>query len=131
MGHPGEANVDEWRRVARLDWHRLQVLLADGDGVGAGFFLQQAVEKFLKGFLIRNGWQLKKVHTLHSLVDDATRFNPALTVFRSFCERVSGYYVIDRYPGLDAEGPDMAQVEQDLEGARRLILSLFPDEHLD
>lgn len=63
MGRSDEANVDEWRRVARLDWHRLRVLLADGDGAGAGFFLQQAIEKFLNGFLIRSGWKLKKVYT--------------------------------------------------------------------
>jgi HEPN domain-containing protein len=131
MGPPDDVNVNEWRRVARQDWHRLQVLLADGDGEGAGFFLQQAVEKFLKGFLIRNGWRLKKIHTLHALVDDAARFDPTLAAFRPFCERVSNYYVVDRDPGLDAEGPDVTQVEQDLEEARRLILCLFPDEHLD
>lgn len=131
MGPLDDVNVNEWRRVARQDWHRLQVLLADGDGGGAGFFLQQAVEKFLKGFLIRNGWGLKKIHTLHALVDDAARFDPTLAVFRPFCERVSAYYVVDRYPGLDAEGPDVTQVEQDVDEARRLILCLFPEEHLD
>lgn len=131
MGRPDEANLSEWRRVARRDWHRVRVLLDDGDGEGAGFFLQQAVEKFLKGFLIRNGWRLKKIHTLHALLDDAARFDPPLAAFRPFCERASNYYVVDRYPGLGAEGPDVAQVEQDLEEARRLILSLFADEHFD
>lgn len=130
-GEPEEANVGEWRRVARQDWHRLHVLLADGDGEGAGFFLQQAVEKFLKGFLIKSGWRLKKIHTLHSLLDDAVRVDPALADLRPLCERVSGYYVVDRYPGLGAEGPDVAQVTRDIGEARQLILRLFPDEHLD
>jgi len=109
----------------------MRVLLADGDGEGAGFFLQQAVEKFLKAFLLMNGWRLKKIHTLHALIDDAARFEPEVTAFRPFCERVSGNYVVDRYPGLGAEGPDVAQVEQDLEEGRRLILSLFADERLE
>ncbi|MGE0471801.1 MAG: hypothetical protein AB7L09_11030 [Nitrospira sp.] len=39
---------DDWRAVGRQDWHRIHVMLADGDAEGAGLFLQQALEKFLK-----------------------------------------------------------------------------------
>ncbi len=34
MGRPDESDVNEWRRAARQNWHRMQVLLADGDGAG-------------------------------------------------------------------------------------------------
>lgn len=44
-------------------------MLADGDAEGAGLFLQQSLEKFLKAYLLGKGWKLKKVHTLcHSVV---------------------------------------------------------------
>jgi hypothetical protein len=39
-------------------------MLADGDGEGAALFLQQALEKYLKAFLLQHGWKLKKIHTL-------------------------------------------------------------------
>lgn len=44
--------AEDWLKVARRDWHRLHVLLNDGDADGAGFFLQQAMEKYLKAFLL-------------------------------------------------------------------------------
>jgi hypothetical protein len=36
--------ADDWLMVARRDWHRIHVMLVDGDADGAGFFLQQALE---------------------------------------------------------------------------------------
>lgn len=30
--------AEDWVTVARRDWHRLHVLLKDGDADGAGFF---------------------------------------------------------------------------------------------
>ncbi|WHZ21409.1 MAG: hypothetical protein OJF47_000521 [Nitrospira sp.] len=44
--------ADDWLKVARRDWHRLYVLLKDGDADGAGFFLQQTMGKYLKTFLL-------------------------------------------------------------------------------
>jgi HEPN domain-containing protein len=66
-------------------------MLADGDADGAGFFLQQALEKYLKAFLLRRGWKLKKVHTLQSLLDEASVFAPDVASWRPLCERVSGF----------------------------------------
>jgi HEPN domain-containing protein len=56
----------DWRAVGRQDWHRIHVMLADRDADAAGLFLQQALEKFLKAYLLARGWKLKKVHTLQS-----------------------------------------------------------------
>lgn len=70
-GREDSPYATDWLRVARQDWHRIHVMLADGDGEGAGLFLQQALEKYLKAFLLQHGWKLKKIHTLQSLLDDA------------------------------------------------------------
>ena len=37
----------DWLRVAERDWRRLGHALDDGDAEEAGFWLQQAVEKYL------------------------------------------------------------------------------------
>lgn len=123
--------ADDWLKVARRDWHRMHVMLADGDADGAGFFLQQAVEKYLKAFLLRQGWRLKKVHTLQSLLDDAAMFAPAVASLRSVCERVSGFYIGERYPSVGAEGLQLEDIRRELPEARLLIAKLFPGERLE
>ncbi len=108
----------------------MHVMLADGDADGAGFFLQQALEKYLKAFLLSHGWKLKKVHTLQSLLDEATAFAPVASL-RSVCERVSGFYIGERYPSVGAEGLQLEDIRRELPEAWLLITKLFPDERLE
>lgn len=91
---------EEWKQTARKDWHRVSVLLSDDDPEGAGFFLQQSLEKYLKAFLLERGWKLRKIHDLDTLLDEAVLFDPVLEKFRDLCERVTGYYYAERYPGI-------------------------------
>lgn len=127
---PREGEVVEWLRIARQDWHRIHVMLRDEDGAGAGFHLQQSLEKYLKGFLVARGWQLRKIHALQALLDDVVQHRQDLDRFRGLCRRVSGYYVLERYP-FAGGGPDTSQIRADLEDARTLIIALFPDEQLE
>lgn len=121
----------DWRTVARQDWHRIHVMLADGDADGAGLFLQQALEKFLKAYLLARGWKLKKVHTLQSLLDEAAAHDEALLPFRDLCERVSAFYIAERYPSLGGGGLELEEVRPLLREARALVAALFPDEVLE
>ncbi len=121
---------EDWRKVARQDWHRIHVMLEDGDAEGAGLFLQQSVEKYLKAYMLANGWKLKKVHTLQSLLDEATAYDERLASFRDLCERITGFYIVERYPTLGDSGLETADVRHELSAARTLIVSLFPDEVL-
>ena len=41
-------------------------MLAVNDPGAAGFFLQQAVEKFLGAFLRAQGWKLERIHDLQA-----------------------------------------------------------------
>lgn len=106
-------------------------MLADGDGEGAGLFLQQALEKYLKAYLLGKGWRLKKVHTLPSLLDEAAEHDAALARFRDLCERVTGFYTAERYPSLVGSELDAESVRQELPDARALITRLFRDEVLE
>jgi HEPN domain-containing protein len=47
-----ENTVREWRELARRDWRRVRTMLEQEDPPAAGFFLQQALEKYLKAYLI-------------------------------------------------------------------------------
>lgn len=122
---------EEWRQVARKDWTRVKRQLEDGDAEAAGYFLQQSLEKYLKAFLLQHGWPLKKIHALHDLLSDAVIRQPVLEEFRGLCERLSGYYIAERYPPLVSSDLTCADVERDREQARQLIQAMLPDERLD
>lgn len=120
----------DWKCIAKKDWHRISVLMEDGDAEGAAFFVQQSLEKYLKAFLLEEGWKLRKIHDLVSLLDSAIDFNPALEAFRDLCERVSAYYFVERYPPFISSDLTVQDIEKDKAEAVKLIKALFEDEQL-
>lgn len=82
-------------------------------------------------FLLLNGWKLKKIHTLQSLLDEAATFGETLQAFRPLCERISAFYMAERYPTLGSVELQAGDVQQELSEARLLIRKLFPDERLE
>lgn len=87
----------DWVDIAEKDWRRANDLWEE-DPELAGFCLQQAVEKFLKAFLLSKGWTLRRIHSLDALLDDAISYDSDLESYRSICQRISAFYLIDRYP---------------------------------
>lgn len=121
---------ESWCRYARRDWRRARIMEREGDLQATGMFLQQAVEKYLKGFLLDHGWSLRKTHELDLLLEEAIKYQPRLASYRDVCERMSSYYLIDRYPNDVASGLDTRQIDSDAAEASALILTIFPDEAL-
>jgi HEPN domain-containing protein len=115
---------EDWRTVARKDLDRVERNLNEGDIEAAGFFLQQALEKYLKAFLLEKGWELQKTHALYTLLDYAIEFDSGLENFRSLCERATSYYLTERYPQLATPELTRKDIEKDLEEARRFIKAL-------
>jgi len=112
---------EDWTRIAGKDLDRAKRMLADNDPEAAGFFVQQALEKYLKAFLLSKGWALKRIHDLEVLLNDALSYDPLLEEFRLLCERATGYYFVDRYPFSAPAGMTDEKVAQSLAEARRLI----------
>ncbi len=56
MQHDESLYPPDWVAIAEKDLERMKRMLEDDDPGIAGFFLQQSVEKFLKAFLLVNGW---------------------------------------------------------------------------
>jgi len=68
----------------------VEILLREkGDAEVTGFHLQQAVEKYLKGYLLSQGWELQRIHNLEALLNEAIRFAPGLEGFRELCEEAT------------------------------------------
>ncbi len=95
--------------------------LRDCDPGAAAFFLQQALEKFLKAFLLSKGWRLRRIHDLEALLDDAAEHDPDLEGFRAVCQQVTGYYLVERYPLPGVVPPSEEEVRAALEMAQELV----------
>ncbi len=111
----------DWLRIAEKDLGRAERLLDIQDPAAAGFFLQQAVEKFLKAFLLSRGWELERIHDLEALLNAALVYDPALESFRPVCQKITGFYVMERYPFMIETG----LTEDDVRGALRQVGALI------
>jgi HEPN domain-containing protein len=118
----------EWISIARKDWNRVYHMLQYDDFEASGLFLQQSLEKYLKAFLLQQGWKLRKIHELDALLDEAVKFDPELENFRDLCERISGYYLAERYPPLGHTYLTHEDIENGLIEARKFIRMMFPSE---
>lgn len=110
----------DWLKYADRDWKRVGNRLSDDDPEDAGFHLQQAIEKYLKAFLLANGWKLEKTHELSTLLKKAELYKPELGIFIDLCERIENYYFVERYPLFLEAGITVDEVERDFKAAYRL-----------
>ncbi len=88
----------DWLRLAEKDWKRVGQALDDDDPEGAGFWLQQAIEKYLKAYLLSKGWALRRIHDLQVLVNEAAAYLPDIGRYARACRKITGYYIAERYP---------------------------------
>lgn len=62
----------DWLARAELDFEAAEILLTQAGPLAmVAFHIQQAIEKYLKGFLIHTGWRLRRVHDLEVLIQQA------------------------------------------------------------
>ena len=117
----------DWLKIAEKDWGRVEFLLEVHDHEAAGFYLQQAIEKFLKAFLLSKGWKLDRIHDLESLLHDALVYDSSLEEFREICQKITGYYFIERYPLIVESGLTAEDVRAAAQQVAGLIAKLKAD----
>lgn len=89
----------DWFDLADLDLQAAEILLAEeGPLPVVAFHLQQAVEKYLKGYLLASGWTFRRIHDLEVLIGEATNRDEAFATYLEPCQRITEYYIESRYP---------------------------------
>ena len=84
------------------------------------FHCHQAVEKYLKGFLVLNDQDIKdefKIHDLSRLLGYCAKFKPDLGELKDGCETLNKYYLQSRYPSYALQDYSDKAVKQALEFA--------------
>ena len=116
----------DWLRIAEKDLSRVRQLLAIHDPEAAGFYLQQAVEKFLKAFLLSHGWAFQRIHDLEPLLNEVLAFDASFEEYRSVLQTITGLYFVERYPLMLEAGlseKDVADALQQVNGLVEAIRS--------
>ena len=115
---------EDWIRNAKEDYRMGLYLLEGGFPRGAGYSLQQAVEKFFKAYLIRQGWRLQRTHDLVELLEDALQYDSTLEEYRSVCGLVTKYSFAGRYPASRSETSDLPVMND--ENVRAALAEITP-----
>lgn len=97
--------VDEWFLKADRDLDEAKFLFESNRPLeNVAYFVHQSIEKYLKGFLVNNGWKLEKVHDLVKLVKEAARLDKSFERFIPAMEETTDFYIETRYPvGYEVE----------------------------
>jgi len=114
----------DWLRIAEKDFARVQTMLNADDAEAAGFYLQQAVEKFLKAFLLSKEWRLLRIHDLEPLLNAALEFEPSFEEYRETLQLITGFYFVERYPVLLETGITEEDVRNALGRIRPMVKSI-------
>lgn len=111
----------DWFRVGDKDLQRARNLLELRDLEGTGFYIQQAVEKYLKGYLLSKGWKLKRIHELEALLNEAVIHDPSFEEFKEACQKMTDYYLEERYPGTVPSELTEEEIRESLTVADKII----------
>jgi HEPN domain-containing protein len=112
---------EDWFEKAARDMRRVEILFAADDVEGAGFHLQQATEKYLKGYLLGKGWQLRRTHDLEILLNEAMVHDKQFEKYLDHCIMIREFYVQERYPFIGSPPPPRGELESALEAIYEML----------
>ncbi|MFA4917938.1 MAG: HEPN domain-containing protein [Thermodesulfovibrionales bacterium] len=92
--------VKEWLHKADEDLNFAKINLEEGNNFYAQicFHFHQAVEKFLKSFIVAYDLEFEKTHNLMNLLTVCSLIDTSLLSFMEECERINTAYIDTRYP---------------------------------
>ena len=123
--------VQAWLAKAQRDLKAAEILLAAPGELGemVGFHCQQAVEKFVKAYLVRHQMEFPKTHELTFLRTLVSRRDERLADQLAFADWLTPFGVEIRYPGelptVDRKTAERALADAQRRG--RLILEALEE----
>jgi HEPN domain-containing protein len=85
------------------------------------FLCQGSAEKYLKAYLISQGWELKKIHDLKELVGYALNYDQSFGELFPLAEVLNRYIAEGRYPGdLPFENIGENEAKEAIEAAEKI-----------
>jgi HEPN domain-containing protein len=117
-----KALTQEWFLRGEHDFQSADILLKqNGHADTIAVLIQQAVEKYTKGFLLGKGWKLRRIHDLELLIEEAAKYDKGFIPFLDLARRLSAYYIADRYPPGPTHGYSREEIKTIFTEASDLI----------
>lgn len=121
MNNKVKLKAKEWFKKAEHDVATVELIInTSGYPDVAGVLLQQALEKFLKGYLISRGWKLVKIHNLKDLLDEAVKHDKKFEKFYDLVTLITGYYFEEKYPFGKSE-VSLEEIKEQMQEVKELI----------
>ena len=93
-----ETNPQHWFLLAAERFNAAEVVYSQvGSSYSGVELLHEAVERYLKGYLLAKGWTLRKLHDLAFLNDEATKFDARFRAFDDLCENLTEQFWAQHY----------------------------------
>jgi len=113
--------INSWISKAEKDLLTAEHELSFPDAVteSISFHCQQAVEKFLKAYLISLGIPFTKTHEIGELITKCENKDREIAVFKEEADKLTDYAIEVRYPEELLE-PTLEEAEEAFEIAKRI-----------
>jgi len=122
MDEAFEKQAEEWFERGRHDIETAQLLYDErGHTDSIAYHIQQALEKYLKGYLVLHGKKPPRIHEIDTILNLIAAFDDSLIDFLDLCEKVSRYYFEARYPPGPPVEYEYEEMKRDLDSAWKLI----------
>jgi HEPN domain-containing protein len=124
-----EKNPHDWFLLAKERLEKADALYRQfGPSYSGVELLEEAVERYLKGYLVANGWPLERIHDLNRLVEAAMAFDPQFADFAELAHSLTEQFWEQHYPGGDLTevGFDYELLRQQAGEMIALILASVP-----
>lgn len=114
--------VADWFARGDDDLNMVRIAFpAGGPTATSAFLLQQAAEKYLKGYLVSKGWRLRKTHSLTALIEVAAKYEASFSDYADLAHLLTAFYVESRYPGQTGTRYSREEIARILEQTEKLI----------
>lgn len=91
--------IAKWTNKAEDDYNFASSILPDTTFYShVCFFFQQAAEKYLKAYIVKNNLEFRKIHDLTKLLEICEKENSAFSSLLEDCQLLNALYIDTRYP---------------------------------
>ncbi|SHI62420.1 HEPN domain-containing protein [Geosporobacter subterraneus DSM 17957] len=120
------SRYEDWLKMAQKDLRGAKILFeAAGTEELVAFHCQQAVEKYLKAFLIKETGMLHGGHYLMGLLKKCYKINPDFEKFTNHIAYLNSFYIETRYPSSEGLVVEEEDAKKCIEYASEVLAYIF------